>query len=102
VRDTAKAHVLALENRAAKGRYLTVSPEKFTWKKVPITSQRLRDRFPHEHIPKGTVEYTVRETARVDVRKAERDMGFGWTTLAKSFGDMAEQFYKLKREGFPD
>jgi hypothetical protein len=46
--------------------------------------------------------YTVRETATVDVRKAERDMGFGWTTLEKSFGDMAEQFYRLKQEGFPE
>jgi len=36
----------------------------------------------------------------VDVRKAERDMGFGWTTLAKSFGDMAEQFYKLNEKDF--
>ena len=34
MRDTAKAHVVALENPEAKGRYLTVSSEKFTWKKV--------------------------------------------------------------------
>jgi hypothetical protein len=40
VRDTAKAHVLALDNWAAKGRYLTVSPDKFTWKKVPISRRR--------------------------------------------------------------
>jgi hypothetical protein len=44
----------------------------------------------------------VRETATVDVRKAEKDMGFGWTSLEKSFGDMAEQFYRLKAEGFPE
>jgi len=62
----------------------------------------IRDRFPNEHIPKGDPNYSVRETATVDIRKAERDLGFGWRTLAESFGDMAEQFFDLKRRGFPE
>jgi hypothetical protein len=61
----------------------------------------IRDRFPDEHIPRGDPNSSVRETANVDVRKAERDMGFGWKTLSESFGDMAEQFFTLKREGLP-
>jgi len=57
----------------------------------------IRKRFPEKHIPKGEGEYQVRETAEVDVSKAERDMGFGWISLEDSFGDMAEQFYQLSR-----
>jgi NADPH-dependent methylglyoxal reductase len=34
VRDAAKAHVLALEDSEANGRYLVVSRDKFDWKKV--------------------------------------------------------------------
>jgi len=44
----------------------------------------------------------VQDTATVDVRKAEKDLGFGWRSLEESFGDMAEQLFKLKREGFPE
>jgi nucleoside-diphosphate-sugar epimerase len=110
VRDTAKAHVVCLENPNAKGRYLTVSPDKFSWKKVQSTTFRaefkafdsIRGRFPKEHIPKGSANYSVRETAAVDVRKSERDLGFGWTSLEKSFGDMTEQFYRLRDQGLPE
>jgi nucleoside-diphosphate-sugar epimerase len=111
VRDTAKAHVVALENPHAKGRYLTVSPDKFSWKKVRLDSpisvlllafDLIRPRFPDKHIPKGDAEYNLQETAAVDVRKAESDLGFGWTSLEKSFGDMGEQFYRLKDAGFPE
>jgi hypothetical protein len=61
----------------------------------------IRARFPDEKIPEADT-YTVPDTATVDVRKAERDLGFGWRTLEESFGDMAEQLFRLKHEGFPE
>ncbi|TVY93217.1 putative uncharacterized oxidoreductase [Lachnellula willkommii] len=99
VRDAAKAHVLALETPAANRRYLVVNRDKFDWRKA---FNGIRDRFPEKRFPKDDDEYIVASRPEVDPLKAERQFGFGWIPLAKSFGDMYAQFYELQERGLPE
>ncbi|KAJ2892182.1 hypothetical protein MKZ38_010146 [Zalerion maritima] len=100
VRDAARAHVEVLGLAKAEGRYLVANPAKFDWKKA---FSILRSRFPDQyHNAPDEPGYTVQLRPEVDVSKAEKAFGFGWTSLDQSYTDMVEQFYKLRRDGMAD
>ncbi|KAN0116832.1 NAD(P)-binding protein [Hyaloscypha variabilis] len=99
VRDAAKAHVLALEDSEANGRYLVVSRDKFDWKKA---FEGIRDRFPDKDFPRGDRDYLVESRPDVDPVKAETQFGLQWIPLAKAFGDMYDQLHRLPIEKFLD
>ncbi|CZR55553.1 related to flavonol reductase/cinnamoyl-CoA reductase [Phialocephala subalpina] len=96
VRDAAKAHIMALEDPVANGRYLVVNRHKFDWKKA---FNGIRNRFPERHFPYGNEDYYVQSRPDVDPSKSEKQFGFGWTPLSKSFGDFCAQIYRLQEKG---
>jgi len=86
LRDVAKAHVAAYENRAAHGRYMMSSNEAVPhWQIVQLLKPEF-ERYPLPDKMNGTIAYWPKYTHA----KAEKELGIVFTPIKQSIVDMAQ------------
>eukprot|EP01112_Ceratiomyxa_fruticulosa_P021545 TRINITY_DN7616_c0_g1_i2.p1 TRINITY_DN7616_c0_g1~~TRINITY_DN7616_c0_g1_i2.p1 ORF type:complete len:140 (-),score=29.41 TRINITY_DN7616_c0_g1_i2:40-459(-) len=92
VRDVAEAHVKAVENDKAHGRYL-LSSSSYTWQEV---IDIVRKNFPEHKIAPLGKPGQYHPTFKLDHTKAQTELGIHFTPLEKTVTDTFTQLFALQ------
>lgn len=90
VRDVARAHILAIEIPAAKGRYIISQPRSTQAQQVAAVFQ---ERFPHYDIPDA--ERSPETEEKINNDKAYKELGLSVLPIGSTLIDMAVTMIQL-------
>jgi len=97
VRDVALAHVRAVENPKAHGRYL-LSSSSYTWQEVV---DLVHKNFPEQKIVPVGKPGEYHPTVKLDHTKAHKELGIDFIPLEKTVKDTFTQLFELKAKLAP-
>lgn len=95
VRDVAKAHVVALDNKDTTGERLILSNEKLTTQEV---LDIIHKHFPQFNIPKGTPGVYQTSGAPIEDTLTRKLLGFKYIPFDKTIIDLVDQVVEYRKE----
>ncbi|EMG50676.1 GRP2 putative NADPH-dependent methylglyoxal reductase GRP2 [Candida maltosa Xu316] len=94
VRDVAKAHLAAFENKEAIGQRLVLINGAFS---TDLIADIVKKNFPQAQIPSGDLarskQIVKEKVGKSDTSRTNKILGFDFISVEKSIIDTAEQFY---------